>query len=163
MTRCFGSNTSCFPQFIAKDICLQPAVIGDCANYVLTWYYDSLEARCRQFYYGGCGGNQNNFMTEEACQARCAGGTFVTSSAAPDQLENRIAVVDVLDVCDQPKDVGPCNGNYVNWSSPPRFHNYSEPTVEAEEGNFVTLRCIAIGYPIPVYTWSKGEVSRKFF
>ncbi|XP_026677284.1 papilin-like [Diaphorina citri] len=46
-----------------------------------------------------------------------------------------------------------------NIPSPPRFHNYSEPTVEAEEGNFVTLRCIAIGYPIPVYTWSKGEVS----
>ncbi|KAI5748262.1 hypothetical protein M8J77_023592 [Diaphorina citri] len=104
-------ETSCPPR-VAKDICLQPAVIGDCANYVLTWYYDSLEARCRQFYYGGCGGNQNNFMTEEACQARCAGGTFVTSSAAPDQLENRIAVVDV---CDQPKDVGPCNGNYEQW------------------------------------------------
>uniref|UniRef100_A0A8D9BTP0 Papilin n=1 Tax=Cacopsylla melanoneura TaxID=428564 RepID=A0A8D9BTP0_9HEMI len=42
--------------------------------------------------------------------------------------------------------------------SPPQFYNESEPNVEAEEGNFVTLRCIAIGFPVPVYTWSKGEV-----
>uniref|UniRef100_A0A8D8QLD2 Papilin n=1 Tax=Cacopsylla melanoneura TaxID=428564 RepID=A0A8D8QLD2_9HEMI len=110
----FDSRQACetmCPPRVAQDICLQPAVIGDCANYVLSWYFDSLESRCKQFYYGGCGGNQNNFMTEESCQARCtAGGTAVVVPTAPPQPS-----YSGVDVCDQPKDVGPCDGNYEQW------------------------------------------------
>lgn len=43
-------------------------------------------------------------------------------------------------------------------ASPPQFYNASESNVESEEGNFVTLKCIAIGYPIPIYTWSHGDI-----
>ena len=53
------------------DTCLLPAITGECHNYTQRWFYDSSEQRCRQFYYGGCGGNENNFMSERDCINRC--------------------------------------------------------------------------------------------
>ncbi|XP_049281702.1 papilin isoform X3 [Anopheles funestus] len=54
-----------------KDICFLPAEIGECQNYTAHWYFDTKEERCRQFYYGGCGGNGNNFVDEQSCISRC--------------------------------------------------------------------------------------------
>ena len=54
-----------------QDICLLPALPGECHNYTQKWYFDSYEQRCRQFYYGGCGGNGNNFHSEHECTNRC--------------------------------------------------------------------------------------------
>lgn len=48
-----------------------PAEVGNCANYVDRWYYDTREKSCRQFYYGGCGGNENNFETQHRCEQKC--------------------------------------------------------------------------------------------
>ncbi|XP_046408393.1 papilin-like [Ischnura elegans] len=56
------------------DTCMMPALVGECRNFTTRWYYDSYELRCRQFYYGGCGGNQNNFARLEDCQYRCTAG-----------------------------------------------------------------------------------------
>lgn len=35
------------------------------------WYFDTKIKRCRQFYYGGCGGNENRFASETDCEQRC--------------------------------------------------------------------------------------------
>lgn len=59
------------PIKLAKDTCHKAAETGNCQNYEARWYYDTKEERCRQFYYGGCGGNDNNFGTEDACLSRC--------------------------------------------------------------------------------------------
>lgn len=56
---------------VAKDLCELPAEIGEGEAYITRWYYDTEEARCRQFYYGGYGGNINNFHTEHSCTERC--------------------------------------------------------------------------------------------
>lgn len=61
-----------------QDICLLPALLGECHNYTQRWYFDSYEQRCRQFYYGSCGGNENNFVNEDDCMNRCE-----SSSATP--------------------------------------------------------------------------------
>lgn len=42
---------------VAKDACYKAAETGNCQNYEARWYFDTKEERCRQFYYGGCGGN----------------------------------------------------------------------------------------------------------
>lgn len=56
---------------IERDACTLPAVTGECDKYIAKWYYDTSIKGCRQFYYGGCGGNDNNFNTEELCLDRC--------------------------------------------------------------------------------------------
>lgn len=38
---------------------------------VSRWYFDVTEGKCAPFFYGGCGGNRNNFDTEEYCLAVC--------------------------------------------------------------------------------------------
>ncbi|XP_058455705.1 papilin isoform X3 [Malaya genurostris] len=72
------------PPKVEKDTCFLPAEIGECQNYTAHWYFDTKESRCRQFYYGGCGGNGNNFVDEQACQSRCVdGGVKQPEVAAP--------------------------------------------------------------------------------
>nr|CAI5860885.1 unnamed protein product [Callosobruchus analis] len=72
---CLGNNNRFETREECASTCVKddslPAEVGECANYVDRWYYDTRERACRQFYYGGCGGNDNNFQTEQACRARC--------------------------------------------------------------------------------------------
>ena len=37
----------------------------------LRWHFHPATSACRQFTYGGCGGNRNNFVTAGACRAAC--------------------------------------------------------------------------------------------
>jgi len=76
---------------IEQDICLLPALLGECHNYTQRWYYDSYEQHCRQFYYGGCGGNENNFVTEHDCVNRCEAA--ITTPSSPPQVEFRLGNV----------------------------------------------------------------------
>lgn len=44
---------------------------GPCKALILHWFYDEMDQVCKQFFYSGCGGNGNNYATEESCQRRC--------------------------------------------------------------------------------------------
>ena len=56
---------------VAQDVCEQPKEVGPCDAAMTRWYYDHSTQKCLQFLYGGCGGNNNRFETESACQKRC--------------------------------------------------------------------------------------------
>lgn len=56
------------------------------------YYFDRNSGECKPFSYGGCQGNANNFDTHDECIARCG-----------------------VDVCDLPKDEGPCNIPTGKW------------------------------------------------
>uniref|UniRef100_A0A915IET5 BPTI/Kunitz inhibitor domain-containing protein n=1 Tax=Romanomermis culicivorax TaxID=13658 RepID=A0A915IET5_ROMCU len=38
----------------------------------IRWYHNEKKFRCMAFTYLGCGGNDNNFLTYDACQAKCS-------------------------------------------------------------------------------------------
>ncbi|KAK1876586.1 Amyloid-beta A4 protein [Dissostichus eleginoides] len=45
---------------------------GPCRAMLPRWFFDPQEGRCAQFIYGGCGGNRNNFDSEEYCLSVCS-------------------------------------------------------------------------------------------
>ena len=48
--------------------------VGLCRALIPKFYYDSEEMICKQFNYGGCGGNGNKFSTLQGCEENCGGG-----------------------------------------------------------------------------------------
>uniref|UniRef100_A0A673ICX2 Kunitz-type serine protease inhibitor 6-like n=1 Tax=Sinocyclocheilus rhinocerous TaxID=307959 RepID=A0A673ICX2_9TELE len=57
------------------DHCRLPSVVGNCRAAFPRFYYDVINQTCKQFIYGGCGGNDNNFNSQEECEASCSGVT----------------------------------------------------------------------------------------
>ncbi|KAJ8356231.1 hypothetical protein SKAU_G00190250 [Synaphobranchus kaupii] len=54
-----------------SSACSLPSTVGPCADWTSRFYYDSATGRCVHFWYGGCQGNRNNFLTREECRRSC--------------------------------------------------------------------------------------------
>lgn len=59
-----------------NNICMQDVNTGKCTEAHLRYFYDHRVSTCRLFYYSGCGGNENNFATEEECRQQCKSGKY---------------------------------------------------------------------------------------
>lgn len=51
--------------------CEQPVQPGPCRGAFPRFYFNATSGTCDAFTYGGCGGNDNNFDTVDACNAAC--------------------------------------------------------------------------------------------
>ena len=61
-----------YPFLSLADKCLQPKLVGPCDALETRYYYDAKEGQCRDFKFGGCQGNDNNFLSLESCAKACA-------------------------------------------------------------------------------------------
>ncbi|XP_052903507.1 spondin-1 [Anopheles moucheti] len=61
-----------YDTFTAKEICSQPPEQGICRGRYQRYAYDSIQGTCVPFYYGGCRGNRNNFLTADDCMNTCS-------------------------------------------------------------------------------------------
>jgi len=65
-------------RLVLADACLLEKEYGSCFNQDLRFYWDADVAECRPLMYSGCGGNANNFATQDDCYAAC--GQAVTTA-----------------------------------------------------------------------------------
>ncbi|VDN07003.1 unnamed protein product [Thelazia callipaeda] len=63
-------TTVCCPGAVS-DPCNLPVITGEGTDQLERYYYDRISQTCKMFTYGGMKGNQNNFLSKEACQLRC--------------------------------------------------------------------------------------------
>ncbi|MCP9264684.1 hypothetical protein DINM_022825 [Dirofilaria immitis] len=64
-------TTVCCPRAV-NDPCNLPMIVGDGDEELERYYYDVVAKICRAFTYHGMKGNQNNFLSQAACQLRCS-------------------------------------------------------------------------------------------
>ncbi|KAL3985162.1 Kunitz/Bovine pancreatic trypsin inhibitor domain family protein [Acanthocheilonema viteae] len=86
------SKTSHKSETISK--CELPKDTGPCNRFVTKWYYNKNDGTCTRFHYGGCGGTDNRFDSEQQCKNAC--GNFT-------------------DPCELPKVNGPCSGRHKRY------------------------------------------------
>ncbi|ETN84537.1 Kunitz/Bovine pancreatic trypsin inhibitor domain protein [Necator americanus] len=53
------------------NLCEHDIEVGECSGVFVRFGYDHSSNDCRQFTYGGCGGNGNNFATIQECRNVC--------------------------------------------------------------------------------------------
>ncbi|TNN46226.1 Collagen alpha-6(VI) chain [Liparis tanakae] len=58
-------------RLIANERCLLSQDQGACQNYTMMWFFDSQQEACSRFWFGGCGGNENRFKTQDECENLC--------------------------------------------------------------------------------------------
>ncbi|KRZ50099.1 Papilin [Trichinella nativa] len=95
---------------IAEDVdpvCSLPRDSGPCMDFMMKWFYNAVTGKCEQFQYGSCGGNSNNFDTEDMCKLRCVSGAHALG-------------VEIPAACSEEKDPGPCFGYIVRFYYNPR-------------------------------------------
>ncbi len=79
-----------------RPTCGLPAEPGPCDAAIPRWHFDAGTGRCAPFTYGGCQGNANNFVSEEACRRECGG--------------------EPIPVCELPPDTGLCTAAIPRWT-----------------------------------------------
>ncbi|XP_056094942.1 protein AMBP [Rhinichthys klamathensis goyatoka] len=82
------------PMFRGPEACKSEPDSGPCFGMMQRFHYNSSIMTCQMFTYGGCMGNQNNFVTEKECLQSCR-----TEAA-----------------CRLPMDDGPCRGSVDLWA-----------------------------------------------
>ncbi|XP_072290428.1 carboxypeptidase inhibitor SmCI-like isoform X2 [Eucyclogobius newberryi] len=78
-------------RFIFREQCALKAEPGSCKAIKLRFFFNIDSGRCETFEFGGCGGNDNNFMSREECEEMCV-------------------VSEDKDPCQLPEAPGPCRG-----------------------------------------------------
>ncbi|CRK89994.1 CLUMA_CG003720, isoform A [Clunio marinus] len=70
--QCSTRQDCVFDYETARQICSLEPDVGSCRGAYRRFYYDPLRQSCQEFEYGGCRGNQNNFLTNDVCMSSCS-------------------------------------------------------------------------------------------
>ena len=100
---------------VSVNVCEEKADPGSCGNYTLIWYFDKDESICRQFYYGGCGGNGNRFSSEMECKHQCVGEPEPEPEPRPAPAQPEQPEPSEQNICELPQDTGDCDNYTPMW------------------------------------------------
>uniref|UniRef100_A0A8C1GKP0 Amyloid-beta A4 protein n=1 Tax=Cyprinus carpio TaxID=7962 RepID=A0A8C1GKP0_CYPCA len=74
---------------VVRAVCWAPPRSGPCHAKISRWYFVAQTGRCTPFMFGGCGGNRNNFESEEYCMAVCSSSVLPTMAPSPADAVDR--------------------------------------------------------------------------
>lgn len=46
-------------------------MVGPCNGLFKRYFYNQTSKKCEEFFFGGCEGNANNFLTLQTCEEIC--------------------------------------------------------------------------------------------
>ncbi|XP_030641643.1 amyloid beta (A4) precursor protein b isoform X1 [Chanos chanos] len=72
---------------VVRAVCWAPARTGPCRAKLPRWYFVAGKGRCAPFTFGGCGGNRNNFESEEYCMSVCGSSVPTMAPSPPDAVD----------------------------------------------------------------------------
>uniref|UniRef100_A0A8C4EY64 Amyloid-beta A4 protein n=1 Tax=Dicentrarchus labrax TaxID=13489 RepID=A0A8C4EY64_DICLA len=72
---------------VVRAVCWARAESGPCHAMLERWYFMPEKGRCAPFLFGGCGGNRNNFDSEEYCLAVCSSSLPTMAPSPPDAVD----------------------------------------------------------------------------
>ncbi|XP_037577290.1 boophilin-H2 isoform X3 [Dermacentor silvarum] len=100
--------------------CRQAPNSGFCRAMHPMWWFNVESGRCEQFFYGGCGGNENKYETKEQCEENCLAEKPILRPYPHVEplvgMTEDFASASVASVCHKPPHTGPCK------ASMPRFY-----------------------------------------
>lgn len=70
--QCAMRQDCVFDYDTARQICNLEPDAGSCRGAYKRFFYSPSRQSCQEFEYGGCRGNQNNFLTSEICMSSCS-------------------------------------------------------------------------------------------
>ncbi|XP_009993531.1 PREDICTED: tissue factor pathway inhibitor [Chaetura pelagica] len=97
------------PLKLGHSVCAMKAVEGPCKAIHIRYYFNVQSRECEMFEYGGCHGNENNFLTLEECQKKCV----VTE--LPQKMMLTKIKKEKPNFCFSEKDPGICRGYFSRY------------------------------------------------
>ncbi|KAM9449108.1 amyloid-beta A4 protein-like isoform 1-T1 [Salvelinus alpinus] len=74
---------------VVREVCWARAESGPCHAILERWYFVPEKGTCAPFLFGGCGGNRNNFDSEEYCLSVCSNSVLPTTAPSPPDAVDR--------------------------------------------------------------------------
>lgn len=90
-----------------QEQCNAARVVGPCRAAFPRWFYNSTAKQCQRFIYGGCGGNKNNYETQDHCNSNCAAVNVLPSKKKLELSEEDKAH------CSLAPESGPCRAAFT--------------------------------------------------
>ncbi|XP_075963161.1 amyloid-beta A4 protein-like isoform X2 [Anarhichas minor] len=87
MTTTTTTTTTESVEEVVRAVCWARAESGPCHAMLERWYFLPEKGRCVPFLFGGCGGNRNNFDSEEYCLAVCSSSLPTMAPSPPDAVD----------------------------------------------------------------------------
>ncbi|NXI03520.1 TFPI1 inhibitor, partial [Pachycephala philippinensis] len=109
------------PLRLGHSFCAMKADDGPCKAIHIRYFFNIKSRKCEVFEYGGCHGNENNFLTLEECQRKC-----VVTGQYPFSYPPTNYSFASPDFCFHDQDPGICRGYFTRY-----FYNKETKLCEA--------------------------------
>ncbi|NWU31747.1 TFPI1 inhibitor, partial [Dyaphorophyia castanea] len=109
------------PLKLGHSFCAMKADDGPCKAIHIRYFFNIKSRKCEVFEYGGCHGNENNFLTLEECQKKC-----VVTGQYPFSYPPINSSFASPDFCFHDQEPGICRGYFTRY-----FYNKETKLCEA--------------------------------